>query len=97
VRHPDPGATELDDELLRERLAERRLVGIAVDGVHRHAERVELVQDRGRDEIARVQDRVGRRQPAQALLRQPARPARQVRVGDDGDAGQPTSRKRPSR
>ena len=63
-----------------------RAVDVAPDGVHRRSEGLQLGQHGQRDEIPGVQDRVRRAQALEAAVREPAAPARQVRVGDHGEA-----------
>jgi hypothetical protein len=58
-----------------------------VDGLERPELR-QLAVDLGAHEVARVEDQVGRRQLAKALLGQLPRPTRHVRVGDDRDERQ---------
>jgi hypothetical protein len=55
------------------------------------------VQHRRSDDVSRVQDHVGELELVEAGLGKPPRATRQVRVGDDGDAGQATFKKAPSR
>jgi hypothetical protein len=95
VHEPDPHRLDLDDAALGERGPQCRLVHVPVDGLDRR-DRRELPQHRGGGDVARVEDQVGAPEFSEARLRQAPRPARQVRVGDDGDACQ-TARKRPSR
>jgi hypothetical protein len=86
VGHPDPSPLHLDDRLHREERLQRRLVRVPDDGRHRRPERPELLEERDRREVARVQDEVGRTQSLDARVRQPPLAARKVRVGDDRDA-----------
>jgi hypothetical protein len=60
-----------------------------VDGLD-GAELLELCQHARGDEVTPVQNQVGGLELAEASVRQPSRAARQVRIGDDGDARQPT-------
>ena len=53
----------------------------------RWPEGAQLVEDGSGDDVARVQDEVGALEPPQALVRYATRPARQVRIRDDGDGG----------
>jgi hypothetical protein len=95
VHHPDPRAFDLDHAPFRKQLLQLRLVHVPEDRLDGR-DRFELSKHRGADEVAAVHDQVGALQLTQAGLGKAARPARQVRVGDDGDAGQ-ADRKRPSR
>ena len=89
VHHPDPRATRLDDELLWQRFAQRRLVHVPEDSLDA-PELAKVVQHGRRDNVPRVQDQVRALQPAQALVRDAPRPSRQMGVGDDRDANQRT-------
>ena len=73
VGHPDARAARLDDELLRQQLADGRLVGVAEDGVDRRAERAQLLEHRQRRDVAAVEDQVGGAQPLEARLGDPSR------------------------
>jgi hypothetical protein len=88
VHHPNPPAGDVDHALTRKRLAHCRLVHVSVHALDRRPERTQLVEERRRDEVAAVQDEVGAAQQPRAFLRERARTAWQVRVGDDGDATQ---------
>jgi hypothetical protein len=59
-----------------------------VDTLDRRPDRAQLLQECGRDEVARMQDQLGIAKQAQTVVRQAARTARQVGVRDDGDARQ---------
>jgi hypothetical protein len=88
VHHPDPRPLDLDHAPLGERRRQRRLVHVPVDGLDA-AELLELCQHARGDEVTPVQDQVGGLELTEASIRQPPRTARQVRVGDHGDARQP--------
>jgi hypothetical protein len=62
---------------------------------HGRAERLQLVEDLERGEVAAVDDQVGRGQLLPAAVRYAPLPARQVRVGDDRDADDAEGRPRP--
>jgi hypothetical protein len=98
VQHPDPHMLDLDDAALGQKAAQLRLVGIAVDCDKRRAKRLQLLERRDARDIAGVEDEIRGAQKLEAAIGQPARAARQVRVGNNGDAAQPTPFKnRPSR
>jgi hypothetical protein len=59
VNHPEPDARGMDDVLLRQALAHGRLVGVAVNGLDRRADRRELIEKRDGREVAPVEDQVG--------------------------------------
>ena len=61
------------------------LVHVPVHGLDRAAPGRATPEKRRRDEVARVQDQIGRATQLDAALGSRARPTRQVRVGDDGD------------
>jgi hypothetical protein len=96
VDHPDPNPADLDHAPLRERLAERGLVHVPVHRLNR-AELAQLVEYGDRDDVAEVEDQIGLPAAAQTRIGEPPRAARQVRVRDDRDPGQLSSRNRPSR
>ena len=78
---PDPEVFRLDDETRRQRLAEGGLVHVSVhrgDG----ADRLELLEERRRRQVADVEDQVGALEEPKASRRQATCPARQVRVSD---------------
>ena len=87
VHHPDPRAGHLHEAPLRKQLGKRELVHVPVDRLDRGVA-AQLLEHGGLDEVSRVQDQVGLLQLPQALGGQPARPAREMRVGEDGDARQ---------
>jgi hypothetical protein len=89
VHHADSRAAGLDHELTWERLAQRRLVHVPVDGPDR-PEPSELLEHGGRDDVAGVQDQIGGLETAQALVRDAPRPARQMRIRDNRDDCQRT-------
>ncbi len=88
VNHPDPHPVDLHDVLLRQRSLQGRLVHVPVDSFDGRPERAQLVEELHRHEIAAVEDKVGAREQAHALVRKHARAAREMRVRDDGDPGQ---------
>ena len=83
VGHHDPRALRLDDAHRRQPQAHLRLVDVAVHRVDRRPERLQQLEHLERDQVARVQDRVGGAQPRHARLRQRARAPGHVRVADD--------------
>jgi hypothetical protein len=85
VHDAEPGLPQLDHRLRRKERPQFRLVDVPVHGVDRR-ELAQLIEHAQRDEVAGVDDQVGRRELAQAGIRQPPRAARQVRVGEDRDA-----------
>ena len=95
VDEPDPHPLGLDDEALGQLRPEGRLVDVAVNGVHR-GERAQIGEDGRSDEVADVQDEIRLREQADGGRREPAGPARKVRVSGERDQETP-SRKRPSR
>jgi hypothetical protein len=88
VDHPDADVFDLDDSLLWQRLFQRRLVHVSGDGFERRPDCAQLIEDARRDEVAAVQQELCPRDEPYALVRQRPRAARQMCVGDDGDAGQ---------
>jgi hypothetical protein len=92
VHHSDPRAARLDDDVLREALAQGGLVHVPEDRLDGRPERAKLLEDGGRDDVARVEDEVRLAEAADTLVGDPARAARQVRVGDDGDEGRQRTR-----
>ena len=88
VDHSDPHLPHLDDPFGRKRLAQRLLVHGPDHALHRWTELTQLLEDPGGDEVTSVQDQIRAAQEAQALVGKSAGAARQVRVGDDGDASQ---------
>jgi hypothetical protein len=83
VHHPDPDLLDLENELLREQLPQRRLVGVPVHRLHRRSDRAQLLQHRHGREVAPVKDQVGPAQRLQTDLGEPSGSPREVRVGDD--------------
>jgi hypothetical protein len=96
VDHADANAVHLDDVPLRECLAQRRLVHVPVDGFDR-PEGAQLVQHGRCDDVAEMEDQVGCFTAANALVRQPACAPGQMRVRDDRNDSQSSSRNEPSR
>ena len=86
VHHPDARAVRLHHPLRRQRAPQLRVVDVAVHGEDRRPERLELREDPGLQHVAAVQDEVGGAQALHARLGQPPAAARQVGVGDDGQA-----------
>jgi hypothetical protein len=85
VDHPEADALELPFHARGKQGADRGRVDVAVDGVHRRAERAQQLEDRDVAEIAGVQDRVGLTTAIEAAGRDRPVPARHVRVADDRD------------
>lgn len=85
VDDADPRARGLDNPRLGKQRSQRGVVDVAVHGLHRR-ERPQLLEHAQRHEVARVDDQIGRLELAQARVREPPRPARQMRVGENRDA-----------
>lgn len=89
VSYRDGSPADLDLQLGRQRAPQRLLVDIAAHGMDDRAERLHLLQRRGGEEVARMDDRLRRRNQLDATLGQPTGSLGHVRVGKDGDqAGQ---------
>ena len=88
VDQADPEAADLDDVLSWQHGLQSRLVHVPAHALHRWPEGAELVEERRRDEVAGVQDEICAAQQLQARVRERPRAARQMCVGDDGDAAQ---------
>jgi len=88
VNHADPEPAHLDDLLLRQGRLQCGLVHVPAHALHRRTERAQFVEERGRHEVPGVQDEIGATQELEAGGRQRPRSAREMRVGDDGDAAQ---------
>jgi hypothetical protein len=84
--HPDPEPADLRDERAREPLMQGGFVHVPVHGPHRGSERLELLQDVGRDDVARMENQIRRAEELDARPGQPPPAARHVGVCDDGDA-----------
>ena len=98
VQHPDLHLLDLDHAAFGQKPPQLRLVGVAVNREQRRPERLQLLERRDARDVSGVEDDVRRAQELDAAIRQPARATRQVRVGNNGDACQPTPfKKRPSR
>ena len=76
VNDTDPGVFHLDDPLLRQQLAQRCLVGVAVHRLDLRAEPPQLLEDADGGDVARVDDQIRALQQRKALVGEPARPAR---------------------
>lgn len=96
VNHPDPSPRDLDDSPLGERGEELRVVHVPRNGRHR-SQPPQIVQHGRRDHVAGVEDQLCALESPQALVRQPSRASRQMRVRDDGDERQEPFRNAPSR
>ena len=59
-----------------------------VSDVHGRADLLQLLEKLRRDEVAGVQNELGTREQAHAIVGQRSRATGQMRVGDDGDPGQ---------
>jgi hypothetical protein len=70
VDHRDPRLFDLDDALLRQQLAQSGLVGVAPDRLDRRAERLQLLEDCDRRDVAGVQDQIGGPKKLEALVGQ---------------------------
>jgi hypothetical protein len=91
VDDPDPYSLDLDDVLFRQGLLQLRLVHVPVDALDRRPERAQFLQEPNGHEVAAVQNELRALDQADALVRQRARAAREMRVRDDRDAGQETA------
>lgn len=89
VHQSESPPVDLDNPLARESVRDRGLVHVAVHAFNRRPERLELRDERERDEVAEMQDQISRTEPLDASRWKPARAARQVRVGDDCDVRRP--------
>ena len=89
MSYRDGSPTDLDLHLGRQRAPQRLLVDIAMHGMDDRAERLHLLQRRGGEEVAGMDDRLRRRNQLDATLGQPTGSLGHMRVGKDGDqAGQ---------
>ena len=88
VDHADLHAVHLDDALLRQYLLEGLLVHVSGNRDDGRAELLQVLQDLRRDEVTGMKHEIGTGDQPHTLVGQRARPAREMRVGDDGDAGQ---------
>jgi hypothetical protein len=88
VDHADLHVVHLDDALLRQNLLQSLLVHVSADADDGRAELLQLLQDLRRDEISGMQQEIGSRDQPYALIGQRTRPAWEMGVGDDRDAGQ---------
>jgi hypothetical protein len=88
VDDADLNVVHLDDALLRQYLLQGLLVHVSADADDGRAKLLQILQELRRDEVAGMQHEVGIRDQPHALLGQRTRPAREMRVGNDGDAGQ---------
>jgi hypothetical protein len=88
VDHPDPDSLDLDHPLPRQCLLQGRLVHVAADALDGRPDPTKLLEELLRDEVAAVQHEVGAGDQAYTLVGKPPLPAREMRVRDDGDAGQ---------
>jgi hypothetical protein len=87
VHHPDLHALDLDNSALRQDGLQRFVIHVPRDRLH-GGESAQLDEHALRDDVPRVQDEIGLRQEPNALPRESAGAARQVRVRDDGDERQ---------
>lgn len=85
VDKSDDLPTKLDFERRRQRAPQRRLVDVAVDGVHDWAEGFELLQRRNAEEVTGVDHSIGLTDQLDASLGQAARASRHMGVGEDCD------------
>lgn len=85
VDQRQPAATELDFQLPWEPMPQRRLVDIALDGEHHWAERSQVRQHRGGEEVAGVDRCLGRANQLEAALRKTAIALRHMGICNDGD------------
>ena len=89
VSYRDGSLADLDLQLGRQRAPQWRLVDIAVHGMDDRAKRLHLLQHRGGEEVAGMDDRLRCRNQLDATLGQPMGSLGHMRVGKDGDqAGQ---------
>ena len=59
VDEADPDVLDVDDELLGQPVAQRRLVRVPVDRADGRPERLQRLEERERREVAAVEDQVG--------------------------------------
>lgn len=85
----------LQDEPLGELGSQHGLVHVSLHGRHR-SDQAQLFEHVRPGQVADVQDELGTIEQAQALLRQTARPPRQMRVTDERDQRK-SAKKAPSR
>jgi hypothetical protein len=87
VHEADPDALDLDDPSRGQRRLKRDVVHVPRDRIDRR-ECGQIVEHARCDQVATVQHVVGRLERFEAGSRELSRPARQVRIGDDGDERQ---------
>ena len=88
VDHADLHVVHFDDALLRQHLLQSLLVHVSGDGNDGRAELLQVLQDLRRNEVSGMKHEIGTGDQPHALVGQRARPAREMGVGDDGDARQ---------
>ena len=88
VDHADLHVVHLHDALLRQHLLQGLLVHVSGNGDDGRAELLQVLQDLRRDEVTGMKHEIGTGDQPHTLVGQRARPAREMCVGDDGDAGQ---------
>jgi hypothetical protein len=86
VEQSDPRSFDLDDVLARKHGLQRRLVHVPLDARDRRAQCTQLFQEPRGNEVAAVEDQVRTAQQTDARVRERPRPAREVRVRDDGNS-----------
>ena len=84
VHEPDPKPFDLGRRSHRKGSAELAVVHVPLDGYHR-AQALQVGEDRGRREVAGVNDSVRGFEDPQAVRRQRARAAREMRVSQKRD------------
>jgi hypothetical protein len=95
VSYRDGLPLDLDFQLGRQGAPQRLLVDVAVHGVDDRAEGSQLLQHRGGEEVAGVDDRLGGGDQLHAELGQPAGAPWHVGVGEDGDQASGLTRRWP--
>jgi hypothetical protein len=83
MSYRDGSPANLDLQLGRQRAPQRLLIDIAMHGMDDRAERLYLLQRRGGEEVAGMDDRLRRRNQLDATLGQPTGSLGHMRVGKD--------------
>jgi hypothetical protein len=89
VNDPDANVLDLHDPPLGQVRPQRGLVHVPHHSLHRR-ELTQPLEHADADEVARMENEIGRLQTSEALGREAPGPPRHVRVGDDRDEGQPS-------
>ena len=85
VPHPNASSGHVDDALLRQELAQRRLVDVAEHRVYWRPKRLELLEEDDGRQIAGMKNQICRAQPLQTELGEPSGSPRKMRVRDHRD------------